>query len=204
MITSQDLFNGFVPLDPDYQGWNYNSPVFQQLVQLVKPRTIIEVGSWKGMSAIAFHKSCTSLNLVTDIICVDTWLGSIEHMPGEAFANSCTRKHGLPTLYSQFLSNLHHSGCTTNIHTIPNTSICASRWLHKRGIKADLIYIDGSHEEHEAYQDIALYYSLLNQNGIMFGDDVGYSPVRSDYLKFCKHKSLKPEILYDNFWCIRN
>ena len=38
-------------------------------------------------------------------------------------------------------------------------------------IFADLIYIDGSHEYEDVYQDLKNYNPLLNPNGIIWGDD---------------------------------
>jgi hypothetical protein len=36
---------------------------------------VIEIGSWKGASVARMH----ALSPTTAFICVDTWLGSVEH-----------------------------------------------------------------------------------------------------------------------------
>src|SRR5262249_37008118 len=107
------------------------------------------------------------------VICVDTWLGSIEHWQG------CVRgwdirpylKHGYPALYYQFLANVLHSKCEDLIVPVPNTSTNAARWLHRQQVTADLVYIDGSHEEDDVYQDLCNYWKLLRPGGVLVGDD---------------------------------
>ena len=52
-----------------------NFDIFDALSGLVEPKIILEIGSWEGASTIAWANSCKD----STIICVDTWLGSIEH-----------------------------------------------------------------------------------------------------------------------------
>jgi hypothetical protein len=42
-------------------------------------------------------------------------------------------------------------------------------WHH--GIRADLIYLDGSHDYEDVACDIAAYRPLLTPGGVLFGDD---------------------------------
>ena len=50
----------------------------------VKPKLIVEVGTWKGASAIYMAKICRKLELNTEIVCIDTWLGTGSIGPGRA------------------------------------------------------------------------------------------------------------------------
>ena len=60
----------------DLQGWNGNSPIFPELIDRVgKPGLIIEVGSWKGLSAVNMAKHIKKKNIDCELVCIDTWLG---------------------------------------------------------------------------------------------------------------------------------
>lgn len=64
--------------------------------------------------------------------------------------------------------------------------------LYKRGVKADLIYIDGDHRAPEVLQDAILSFELLNSGGIMLFDDcVSW--------RFHKDITHSPKIAVDNF-----
>jgi hypothetical protein len=80
-------------------------------------------------------------------------------------------KNGYPALYQQFLANVLHRGCADMIVPVPNTSAITARLLHRRGVVADLVYIDGSHDEEDVYQDLSAYWNLLRPGGVLCGDD---------------------------------
>ena len=46
-----------------------------------------------------------------------------------------------------------------------------ARWFAKENIKADLIYIDASHDYEDVRVDLEAYWPLLNEGGVIFGDD---------------------------------
>ena len=57
-------------------------PLAERLITELRPRLVIEVGCWKGASAVATAKALRARGLETPLICVDTWLGSAEHLTG--------------------------------------------------------------------------------------------------------------------------
>lgn len=165
----------------DLQGWGSNRTIFRELIDEVNPRFIIEVGTWKGATAISMGNYIKAKKLDCKILCIDTWLGSLEHWDKKDSKDKELRfrydslklKNGFPQLYYQFIYNVIHSKLQDVIIPFPNTSLMASHWLKNKGIKADLIYIDGSHEEEDVYNDVTNYYGLLTSRGIIFGDDFG-------------------------------
>lgn len=185
-------------LPADFQGWSYESEIFQNLVKQTRPTTIIEVGTWKGMSAIKLYKAAESLCRPFELICVDTWLGGIEHYENALMK----RKHHYPQIYYQFLSNMHHADCIDNLVVVPNTSLIGARYLKSKNKKAQLIYIDGSHETPDVYFDIKFYYELLADGGIIFGDDYFYEPLQHDVNFFVKENNLLLQIEENNYWKI--
>ena len=183
----------------DIQGWNSTNVIFRDLIEHEKPKLIIEVGSWKGASAIHMANVIKELKLDTKIICIDTWLGGHETWDKETEDyTSLNLKNGYPTLYRQFLYNVVNSGHSDIIVPLSNTSNIAFLILKKLDIKADLIYIDGSHYEEDVYNDMKNYNSLLNECCIMFGDDYWQEGVKKATERFSKE--FEKQITGQNFW----
>lgn len=175
-IHAEDPYVGFdhtrYPLD--LRGWGSLDPNFETLIRETKPRLIIEVGSWKGASAIHMAEMCRALALECRIICVDTWLGAIEFLYDKNDEDryvSLQKSHGYPTVYYQFLANVVHKGLQDFIIPFPQTSTLAARFLATQGVTADLVFIDGSHDDTDVYQDLQNYWPLVSESGYMFGDD---------------------------------
>ena len=165
----------------DSSGWGSDSPAFGELVEEIRPSRIIEVGTWKGGSALAMAGHLERLGLDAEIICVDTWLGALEMWTDTADAErygALGLKHGYPSLYYQFLANVCRAGRQERITPLPLPSVTAAQWFSLRGVRADLIYIDGSHEEEDVFQDLVSYWDLLRPGGVLFGDDWSWDGVR--------------------------
>ena len=186
----------------DLQGWGSTDPIFEQLIDQVKPQLIIEVGSWKGASAVQMAKLLQEKSIHGTLLCIDTWLGAIEHLAGE-YATSLQRKHGFPTLYYQFLANVMHQNVQDRIIPLPNPSHIAARYLQKQNIQADLIYIDASHEAEDVYADVCQYWEVLKPNGVMFGDDYGdvsHIGVSIALHQFAKERNLHLKTIRNKWW----
>jgi hypothetical protein len=134
---------------------------------------IIEVGSWKGDPALGMAEIIREAGIEAAIVCIDTWLGSLEHLAGTVRGWDLRPylRHGYPTLYYQFLANVMHRGCQDLIVPLANTSANGARWLARQQITADLVYIDGSHEEDDVYDDLCRLWRLLRPGGALCGDD---------------------------------
>ena len=53
--------------------------VFRRALSEIRPSLIVEVGSWKGASAIHMADLARELDLAAEIVCIDTWLGNWQH-----------------------------------------------------------------------------------------------------------------------------
>ena len=168
--------SGYTPLPYNMQGWFGEAPVFADLITLTLPNTIIEVGTWYGQSAL--HMA--DLAPQATIICVDTWLGAEEFYTTHAGTpdRDLMLRLGYPQAYYQFLSNVVHRKRADQILPIPLPSSIAAKVLAFRGVTADLIYIDGSHDPEDVRRDIAGYLPLLNPGGTIFGDDINWPGMR--------------------------
>jgi hypothetical protein len=166
-------YDGFDPdLYPeDLQGWGSNHPVFEQLILETRPTLIIEVGSWKGASAIHMGDVAKKHDIPTAILCLDTWLGNVDHWYKKEWREHLGLKHGYPTLYYQFLANVIRHGHSDTIIPFAQPSQQAVKWLQHIRLHAQLIYVDGAHEAVPAFMDMREFWQITTPGGVMFGDD---------------------------------
>jgi len=203
---NKNIYNLENILPADISGWNGKSNIFCDLIRNIKPSIIVEVGTWKGQSAITMGECVKRLGINTEIYCIDTWLGALEFWTGPLSSSperDLMLKNGYPSVYYQFISNVIHSNLQDIINPLPMTSLIGARYLKQNNKKADLIYIDASHCYEDVKSDIAAYYSLLSDSGKIFGDDYGdaWSGVVQAVDEFSKDNNLKLNII-DNFWII--
>jgi hypothetical protein len=202
---NKSIYNNLELLPEDLQGWNGNSKVFQKLIDSVNPKVIIEVGTWKGLSAITMAEHVKHTNKSTKIYCVDTWLGAIEFWSSHKSTpeRDLLLKNGYPNIYYQFLSNVVHRKVEDIIIPFPNTSYIGYLYFQSQNIKADMIYIDASHDEFDVYNDIKHYMRILNTNGVIFGDDyTSWGGVKAAVDRYSYENDLDVQLLEDNFWVI--
>lgn len=186
----------------DIRGWHSDHDFFREIIKEVIPGTIIEVGSWKGASALTMAKLTEPT--ATTIYCVDSWLGGYEMVIHDDSEPCDTlKKFGYPQVYFQFLSNLFPSEHSHRIFPIPQTSINGSRLLKAHGIWADLIYIDASHQLEDVYIDLCAYWELLRPGGVMFGDDFELDGVSLSVKRFCIERGLPCQLVDEIFWVLR-
>jgi len=193
-------------LPEDLQGWNGTSNLFNDLILKIKPRIIVEVGTWKGLSAINMAKVVRDNKLDCKIFCIDTWLGSIEFITTmkDTPERNLLYKNGYPQVYYQFLSNVIHNECEDIIIPIPNTSLNGAKFLKFNKISPDLVYLDASHEGEDVYHDLTHYFTLLKSGGTIFGDDFSdnWPGLKNSVLKFAKENQLKLDIFENNYWIL--
>ena len=169
-----------------------------------RPDLIIEVGTWKGASAINMAQLMRQEGIDGAVICVDTWLGSLLHRRDAKLRSSLHLKNGYPSIYFEFLSNVVAAGLTNNILPIPQTSTNAYLWLKENSVQAPLIYIDADHDAVNVYSDISNYWELVSPGGALFGDDfVSAWPGVSRAVKlFAEKKELRLKT-YGEKWLLR-
>jgi len=166
----------------DYQGWMDHEflKVFDNALD-GKSETvdIVEVGTWKGLSAMSMTERCILKNLKPRIVTVDTWLGAPEFWDNQddrerdlMFVN------GYPSVFYTFTKNVKSLGISEYIYPLPISSTQGAEVLKKHNFLADIIYIDASHEYEPVKSDIEAYWKLLKPGGIMIGDDYDWPGVK--------------------------
>lgn len=158
--------------------------------------TIIEVGTWEGASAF---KMISAANKSCKMYCVDTWLGSIEHY------ETIQRDHnGYPSIFKNFWTNVKNAGYEDIIEPITLPSIDAAEYLKKKGVHADVIYIDAAHDFRGVKADMDAYWPLLKPGGVFIGDDFHHDwyGVVGAVTQFCFEVGIPADIVAKS-WIIK-
>jgi len=166
-----------LPYAPD--GWFRNGPQIAHLIKTHQVKTVAEVGSWMGRSSILIASMLPSDGF---ICCIDHFLGSVEHQPGQV-----CHDQRLPYLYHQFLSNVMQSGLKNKIIPLRMASVEAAKAIN---FQPDLIYIDASHETKDVYEDLCTWFPIAGDKGLLCGDDWDMPSVRAAVEQFAKEKHL--------------
>lgn len=159
-------------------------PYYYSICNLIKPRRILEIGSWMGQSALEWQKSSIFDNRKegAKVYCVDTWLGSTEHYLSLIDENWSIEKLSIndrgPTFFEQFLSNVHKLELSKQVIPIRGDSKAILQYLNKENMKFEIIYIDGAHDALAVFQDIYNSLALCSNDGLICGDDFS-----SNYVK---------------------
>ena len=188
----------------DAQGWGFESPIFDHVVDRYRPHIIVEVGTWKGASANRMAGLLKKRNFFdAQIVCIDTWLGSVENWRAGHVA-SVPMKWGRPELYNQFIANVLFSNNADMIVPFPVNSLAAARFLAEKGLSADAIYIDAGHDYEDALSDLRAYWKLVRPGGVIFGDDyiLGWIGVVRAVHDFAEEHELAIDTSFYHKWLI--
>lgn len=205
-LHGKNIYNGFdaSKYHNDLSGWGSESPAFSKIFAEYGPRFVIEVGTWKGGSALTMAKLLQNRSGGV-ILCIDTWLGAIEFWEDQSDPTrfqSLNCHHGFPQVYYTFLANVCHAKAQDIIVPFPLHSSSAALWLMRQGIQADAIYIDASHEEDDVYQDLLDYSQVAKKGSILFGDDWLWLGVQNAVKRFAGKNKLTISHI-DDKWVIK-
>jgi predicted O-methyltransferase YrrM len=141
--------------------------VWDMLIPQIKPRRILEVGSYEGASACYMILKC-AIEAPIEIHCVDTWEGGVEHKAGGV---------EMQGVEARFFHNtrLARESVRNPVDLVVHkgySQFCLAELLARtRGNYFDLVYIDGSHQAPDVLTDAVLGFQLLAPGGVMIFDD---------------------------------
>jgi O-antigen biosynthesis protein len=144
------------PLWLEHTAWAEHIPFAMFAVSALRPRVLVELGSYRGVSYCAFAQAVKSLKTNTKCYAVDTWQGD-EHA-GE-LENSAFYKlenHHNP-LYSDF-SRLVRATFDEALQNFADNSI-------------DLLHIDGFHTYEAVKNDFETWLPKMSERGIVLFHD---------------------------------
>ncbi|XP_050236047.1 uncharacterized protein LOC126686069 isoform X1 [Mercurialis annua] len=150
------------------KGWGSYGDVFSNLIQKVKPKVIIEVGTFLGASSLHMAELTRRLGLETQILCIDDFRGWPGFLDKFKYVNTV---NGDVLLLYQFMQNVIYMNATESVLPVPFSSGSALDKMCEWGIVGDLIEIDAGHDFNSAWADINRAYRILRPGGVIFGHD---------------------------------
>ena len=125
------------------------------------------------------------------LLCVDTWLGSLEHWRDSVSSPEWSQsrlkiRNGEPTFLQDFWKNIQDNNLLKVVSICRSTTQCAHAYLSKSGYQADLIYVDADHSFSSVRQDLRFASDLLSESksSLIVGDDWDWVSVRLAALTF--------------------
>jgi cephalosporin hydroxylase len=201
-----ELYGGDGPLsyadmryrDNGYPYTNLIPDVVTSVLAAVRPRFWLEVGSMVGGSAIRVADVVKSQGAATEIVCIDPFTGDVNMWAWEQTTRKANDwqflqlERGRPTIYERFLANVVAAGHADIILPITMTSIVGIKLLRRLASERRLstlpsvIYLDSAHEPDETLLELQHCWDLLENGGVLMGDDWDWDSVRKDVLRFVK------------------
>lgn len=145
-------------------GWfaQENQVKLHELIRNNGIKTVVEIGSFLGLSAVWFAQR------VQHVYCVDQWYEGATHESENNLLGTLRRWELPRDFFSLFRDNVMRSGVWHKITPIRGHS----HYCHGEVPEADLVYIDAGHAYHQVRRDIELYHEKARV--ILCGDD--YAP----------------------------
>ena len=124
------------------------------------PKTVIEIGVFEG------HTTFNMTNMFAQQVPDYKHYAIDPHEDSDDIEEDVVANAG-----KTFRSNLEEFKYKDNIEYIPEYSWNGLMDLYKRGVKADLIYIDGDHRAATVMEDLVLAFKLIDKGGAILCDD---------------------------------
>ena len=135
--------------------WTEHTPFAMALVEMLHPRTVVELGTQHGVSYCAFCQAVAELKLPTRCYAVDTWLGDAHahHYRESVYLDfqKCHRRY-------EAFSTLLRMTFDQALPHIPAASV-------------DLLHIDGLHTYEAVKTDYETWRSKLSDRAIVLFHD---------------------------------
>lgn len=134
----------------------------------------VEIGSWKGKSAVAMAVEIINSGKQIYFDCVDPWYDRVEDESEEYFKNYNTGyDNRVDSLYETFLKNI--DPVREYITPMRMTSMEAVELYEDESL--DFVFIDGNHEYEYVNEDIQKWLPKIKSGGVLAGHDYSSEPV---------------------------
>jgi predicted O-methyltransferase YrrM len=140
----------------------------------------VEIGVWKGRSALAMADACRGTS--KKVFAIDPWE---DYTQGGMKVSSRLKEWGVDTfedVYESFRSNVEKLGLEQWIVPVRLSSQQAAKtWSHG---PISLIFIDGNHDFEALLLDLEVWFPVVRNHGLVCGDDWDWDTVKAAVLDF--------------------
>lgn len=163
--------------------FTHNEPTWRTLTRDVKPRVILEIGSFEGRSACWMIDTLpTMADAGIELVCIDRWGHGRGQWPGY---QTPAEIDGVEQRFDRNIARaLKRAIHPVTVHKFKGPSIVSlSKLLVDGKFGAfDMVYVDGGHGAPDVLADAVLAFRLLRVGGLMIFDDYlwGRDTERSD------------------------
>ena len=162
--------------------WHEHIPFAMFLVDLLKPNTIVELGTYYGDSYCAFCQAVHELRLATRCYAIDTWIGD----PHSGFYGFDV----LPDLQA------HHDRFYGSFSKLIQSTF-DNALQHFDDQTIDLLHIDGYHSYETVKHDFTSWLPKMSQSGVILLHDIKVREHKFGVLKLSdKLKSQYPHFYF--------
>jgi len=162
--------------------WFTHTPFAMFIVDLLRPATIVELGTRHGVSYCAFCQAVSTLGLETRCYAIDTWRGDPHAGEYDDEVLIDLKQYHDP-LYSDF-SKLIQSTFNEALQYFPESTI-------------DLLHIDGYHTYDEVKNDFNNWLPKMSERGVILMHDINVR--ERDYGVWRLWEELKPKYPHFDF-----
>jgi len=145
-------------------------PVWDKLLEQIKPQKILEIGSAEGVSACYTMEQCLPYGNV-ELHCIDTFMGGAETENSYILGMEERFRFNANLKIKEMEQKFPQNKCDLRVYK--GTSYEHLGKLIAQGLLGyfDMIYVDGSHQTHDVLADCAMAFPLLRNFGLMILDD---------------------------------
>lgn len=156
--------------------------------------TMVEVGTFKGRSAIYLASEIKRRHKNVTLYCVDHWRGNADE---PNMAKMIEDAKG--DFYPEFIRNINRTGVADYIKPLRMSSVEGAAQFADRSV--DFVFIDAGHSYDDVKADLAAWYPKVKPGRSMAGHDIGSDQVRRAVREHCASVG-KVHREWENCWII--
>jgi len=157
---------------------------------------MVEVGTFKGRSAIYLASEIKRRHKNVDLFCVDHWLGNADEPNMADMIKDANARGGL---YKEFIENINRCGVADYIKPLRMSSVEGAAQFKDRSV--NFVFIDAGHSYADVTADLNAWWPKLTPGSSFAGHDAHADGVRNAVRDFCK-KIGKEYRVWEQCWII--
>ncbi len=145
------------PIDDRSSSWTGHVPFAFWIIATLRPQSFVELGTWYGMSYLAFCQAIAMVGHGGRAMAVDTWAG--DHQTGKIAADALASLRAAHDPKYAGFSTLQRSTFDEALTVVPDASV-------------DLLHIDGLHTYHAVRHDFETWLPKMSDRGVVLFHDI--------------------------------